>query len=280
MKKVFAILLAALMILSLTACGGSGGEEKDRLAQIKEQGYITLTTEPYFAPFEFVDPGKTGDEQFQGMDIEIAKYIADKIGVELKIVALDFTSVQVGVAEGKYDFAISAMAYAPDRAEAMNLSDVYYSDGDGYGFLVRSEDVDKYTSLESLAGVTVITQSGSVQESMYNDQVNGKVAVKEFKLVSSMSDAYLAVSGEKADVCICDAASAQLYADANGGLAVPSFRLTIDPNMDGTVVAMPLEGTDSLKEVVNECIAELKASGQIEKWYDEYAAYAATLGIE
>ncbi len=282
MKKVFAFLLAALMILACTACGSSdkGGEAKDRLAKIKEAGVLTMATEPYFAPYEFVDPSKSDQDQFQGMDIEIAKYIAEKIGVELKITALDFTSVQVGVAEGKYDMAISAMAYSPTRAESMNLSDVYYSDGDGYGFLTRIEDATKYTSIDALAGATVITQSGSVQESMYNDQINGKVDIKEFKLVSSMTDAYLAVSEGKADVCICDAASAKLYADANGGLDVPAFRLTVDPNMDGTVVAMPTKDTDSLKEVVNECIAELKASGQIKKWYDEYADYAATLGIE
>ena len=58
------------------------------------------------------------------MDIEVARYIADKIGVDLKITALDFTAVLAGVADGKYDFAISAIAYAPSRAEAMRLSDV------------------------------------------------------------------------------------------------------------------------------------------------------------
>ena len=56
------------------------------------------------------------------MDIEVAKYIADKIGVDLKITALDYTAVLSGVADGKYDFAISAIAYAPSRAEAMRLS--------------------------------------------------------------------------------------------------------------------------------------------------------------
>ena len=70
--------------------------------------------------------------QYQGMDIEVARYIADKIGVDLKITALDFTAVLAGVADGKYDFAISAIAYAPSRAEAMRLSDVYYSTSTGY----------------------------------------------------------------------------------------------------------------------------------------------------
>ena len=109
MKKAMAILLAAVLALACTACGSSkNGETKDRLAQIKEKGYIELCTEPYFAPYEYVDPNKSGEDQYQGMDIEVARYIADKLGVDLKITALDFTAVLAGVADGKYDFAISA----------------------------------------------------------------------------------------------------------------------------------------------------------------------------
>jgi len=275
MKKLFVLLLAAAMLLGCAACGSS--EPADRLAKIKEQGYIEFCTEPYFAPYEFVDPSKSGDEQYVGMDIEIAKVIAEEIGVDLKITALDYTAVLAGVADGKYDLSLSAIAYSPSRAEAMNLSNVYYSTGTGYGFLTRLEDVDKYNSVESLKDAVVITQSGSVQEALYNDQVP---ECKEFKLVANMTDGYLAVAEGKADVCIVSCASAQLYADANGGLAVPEFRLEVDPNMNGTVAAMPLEGTDSLMEIVNKVLADLTESGKIAQWYDEYAAYASDLGIE
>lgn len=277
MKKGLTIILAAALALACTACGGSK-QESDRLEQIKEKGYIELCTEPYFAPFEFVDPTQTGDAQYQGMDIEIARYIADKIGVELKITALDFTAVQAGVVDGKYDFAISAIAYSPERAEAMRLSDVYYSTNTGYGFIVRSEDVDKYTDLDSLKDAVVITQSGSVQEALYNQYING--ACKEFKLVANMTDGYLAVSEGKADVCLCSTASASLYAEANGGMDIPAFRFDVDPNMNGTCVAMPPEGTESLAELVNQCVAELNESGQCAEWYTYYEDYAAGLGIE
>ncbi len=276
MKKIFAIVLALAMILSCAACGGSSKAKDDLLEEIKAQGYIELCTEPYFAPFEFVDPSKTGDDQYVGVDIEIAKYIAEKIGVELRIVPLDFTAVLAGIADGKYDIAISAIAYSPSRAEAMRLSNVYKPNSGGYGFLTRTEDVDKYSSVEDLKDAVVITQSGSVQESLYNQNVK---ACKEFKLVANMTDGYLAVAEGKADVCICSTESAQLYAEANGGLAIPDFRFEVDPNMNGTVVAMPLKGSDSLLEVVNEAIAELNAQGKIDQWNEEYTAYAAELGI-
>ena len=278
MKKMIAFLLAAILVLGCTACGSKKDEGNDRLAQIKEKGYIELCTEPYFAPFEYVDPTKTGDDQYQGMDMEVAKYIADKIGVDLKITALDFTAVLAGVADGKYDFAISAIAYSPERAEAMRLSDVYYATNTGYGFIVRSEDVGKYTDIDSLKDAVVITQSGSVQEALYNQYVNG--ACKEFKLVANMTDGYLAVSEGKADVCICSTASASLYAQANGGLDIPDFRVEVDPNMNGVCVAMPTEGTESLAELINQCIAELNESGKPEEWYSQYEAAAAELGIE
>ena len=278
MKKMIAFLLAAILVLGCTACGSKKDEGNDRLAQIKEKGYIELCTEPYFAPFEYVDPTKTGDDQYQGMDMEVAKYIADKLGVDLKITALDFTAVLAGVADGKYDFAISAIAYSPERAEAMRLSDVYYATNTGYGFIVRSEDVGKYTDIDSLKDAVVITQSGSVQEALYNQYVNG--ACKEFKLVANMTDGYLAVSEGKADVCICSTASASLYAQANGGLAIPDFRFDVDPNMNGVCVAMPTEGTESLAELINQCIAELNESGKPAEWYSQYEAAAAELGIE
>ena len=278
MKKIIAFLLAAILVLGCTVCGSKKDEGNDRLAQIKAKGYIELCTEPYFAPFEYVDPTKTGDDQYQGMDLEVAKYIADKIGVDLKITALDFTAVLAGVADGKYDFAISAIAYSPERAEAMRLSDVYYATNTGYGFIVRSEDVGKYTDIDSLKDAVVITQSGSVQEALYNQYVNG--ACKEFKLVANMTDGYLAVSEGKADVCICSTASASLYAQANGGLDIPDFRFEVDPNMNGVCVAMPTEGTESLAELINQCIAELNESGKPEEWYSQYEAAAAELGIE
>jgi len=279
MKKMMVILLAMMMVLSLAACGSNGGG-KDRLAQIKEKGYLEIYTEPYFAPNEFIDPTKPEGENIVGYDIEIAKYIADKIGVELKITPLEFSAVLTGAAEGKCDFAISAMAYSPSRAEAMRMSDVYYSSGTGYGFLTRKEDVEKYKDVASLEGAIVITQSGSVQEALYNDQIKGKVNIKEFKLVSSMTDGYLAVSEGKADVCVVSTASAQLYADANGGLAIPEFRLEVDPNMNGTCIGMAKEGTESLMEIVNQCIKELNDAGKIEAWRDEYTDYAVELGIE
>lgn len=278
MKKLIPLILAALLLLSCAGCAPKN-ESADRLEEIKARGYIEVCTEPYFAPFEFIDPSKPDGEQYMGLDIELAKYIAEKLGVELRIVPLEFSALLAGMSAGKYDLAISALAYSPSRAEAMSMSKSYYSDGNEastYGLLVREEDADKYTSIEALADAVLVTQSGSVQEAIVNEQVKER---KELKLVSSMTDGFLMISENKADACVCATASAQLYADANGGLAVPEFYFAVDAELSGTRVAAPL-GADALIEFVNTCIDELEEEGKLAAWYDEYAAYAKTLGIE
>ena len=282
MKKTIAILLALILVFSLAACSSGGGngtsEPANRLEAIKARGYIEMATEPYFAPYEFIDSSKDGDEQYQGLDIELGKYIAEKLGVELRIVPLEFSAVLASITEGKYDFAASALAYSPGRAENMNMSKGYrFSDEvASYGCLVREEDQDKIKTADDTADLVLVTQSGSVQEGFVNDQIS---KYKEFKLVSSMTDGFLMVSEGKADACACDISNGQLYADANGGLAIAPFRFVVDESTQGTRVGIP-KGEEELTEFINQCIDELRAEGTIDKWYDEYSDYARKLGVD
>jgi ABC-type amino acid transport substrate-binding protein len=288
MKKLTAAILALAMCLGLCACGTAASTASttasaapaNRLEEIKARGYIEVATEPYFVPFEFIDSSKTGDDQYVGVDMEIAKYIASELGVELRIVPLEFSAVLAGITSGKYDLAISALAYSPAREENMNMSEGYYfeEDSGGYGFLVRSADAGKYTSLDSLKDAVVVTQSGSVQESLVNDQVK---AYKEFKRVSSMTDGFLMVGENKADVCVCDVQNGQLYADANPGysLTVTDFRFTVDKSMEGTRIGIPKDETE-LTDFVNQCIEKLNTDGKITGWYTQYSEYAKSLGIQ
>lgn len=276
MKKIFAFVMAIAMLMCCAACGNSD-TAGNRLDDIKERGYIEVVTEPYFAPFEFIDSSLPEGEQFVGVDIELGQYIADKLGVELRIIPLEFTAVQSSIVEGKYDLALSALAYSPTRAEAMGMSNSYYNDeAMGFTFLIREEDYGKYEAIESVADAVIVTQSGSVQESIVNDQIK---EYKEFKRVSSLTDGYLMVAEGKADACVCDIASAKLYAEANGGLTVSDFTFEVDPNMTGICAGVPL-GEDELLAFVNECIAELQENGDLARWYAEYSDYAAGLGLD
>ncbi|MBQ6355528.1 MAG: amino acid ABC transporter substrate-binding protein [Solobacterium sp.] len=289
MKKTSAkIILSLGLVAMLAGCSSSAPAASDspapanRLEEIKARGVLTVATEPYFVPNEFIDPTKTGAEQYVGSDMELAKLIAERMGVELEIVPLEFTQVLASVAEGKYDLAISALAYTPTRAEAMELSIGYNmrDDNPGYGLLIREENKDDITGPEDIKDFILITQSGSIQEELCNQQVP---AYKEFKRVSSMTDAFLSVQEGKADAAAVAITNAQLYIDSNPGcgmMIVENFKFDFDnEKYGGTRIGAP-KGETELIEAVNEVLREVNENGQYKAWYDEYAEYAKSLGIE
>lgn len=260
------------------AAGETKGKPANRLEDILQRGYIEVATEPYFAPNEFIDSSKTGDEQYVGSDIELAKYIADKLGVELRIVPLEFSAVLSSVTEGKYDLAISALAYTPEREEAMNLSHGYrFNKEPMYGILVREEDKDKYEDVESMEDAVVVVQSGSLQEYFVTTQIP---KCKELKRVSSTTDGFLMVQEGKADIAATALTTANLYAEANPGVTTgTTFRFKEDAEHSGTRIGIK-KGEDELTEKVNECVDELVESGRYQEWYEEYGEYAKKLGIK
>ena len=265
---------------SMDVSNGIPDDAPGRLGKIKEAGKLTVATEPYFAPQEFIDPSKEGQEQYVGADMELAKLIAERMGVELEIVPLEFTAVQASVAEGKYDLAISALAFTPGRAEAMELSKGYHlsAESSNYGLLIREEDEENIKTIEDIADKTMITQSGSLQEALTNDNIP---AYKEFKRVSSMQDAFLAVQEGKADVAMVDVENAKLYIQNNpecGMMVIPDLYFKLEEQYDGTRIGAP-KGEIALMYFVNGVIDEILESGQYEDWFAEYTEYAGSLGI-
>lgn len=253
---------------------------QNRLEQIKSRGYIEIATEPYFAPNEFIDPSKNGNEKYVGSDIELAKYIAGELGVECRIVPLDFTSVLSSVTEGKYDMAISALSYTPARAEAMELSKGYYFDSESvqYGLMVRNENLEAIKSVDDLAGKSIVVQSGSIQEMFANEQVP---SYGELKRVSATTDGFLMVQEKKVDSVITAVTTAQLYIDANedcGMSIVPGLEFVVDEATQGERIGIP-KGEKELLEEVNAIIDDVTKQGLYTKWYQEYKEYARSLGL-
>lgn len=287
MKKYSKLILMMILAMTVGILGGCGtkntgvqGAEKNRLEKILERGYIEVTTEPYFAPYEFIDPAKKGNEQYVGSDMELAKYIAEKLGVELKVVPLEFSAVLGSITEKKYDLAISALSYTPARIEAMNMSKGYYfpEENAGHGILVREEDLAKIKGPADLSDKTVVVQSGSLQELFLTEQVP---KTKEVKRVSATTDGFLMVQEKKADAIITMIPMAKLYIEANKdcGLAiVEGFEFTQDESTAGTRIGIPL-GEDELTEKMNEIIDEVVSEGLFEKWQIQYTDYAKSLGL-
>lgn len=283
MKKLLKGFMAFAMMLSLVACGGKT-EEKTLLEVIKEQGYITLSTSPDFAPSEFYILGEDGQNKIVGTDIFLAEAIAEKIGVELKISATTFTEVINEVQFGNADLGISGFAWNETRAKSVKFSDDYAQmASDGWqGLMMRKEDAAKYKTLEDVkaANLRIGAQTGSIQYEMASHltpaesiipMTDNNVCANELSI--GAIDAYVITSTQ---------AQAAMTSFDNITI-LPETEFNLDPEnkygVTGAVFAMnPKYDNESLIELVNEVIAEAKVVDpetgkcQLDIWTDEAEA--------
>lgn len=276
MKKSLAMAMAAVLCLgSVLAMTGCEKKEVNRLEEIMKNGKITMVTEPYFAPSEFIDSSKSGQDQYQGLDIEMAKYIAESLGVELEIVPVEFSSVVTGVTEGKYDIGMAGFAYTAERAEVAAMSDVYWSEGEskGHGLLVKKDRVGEFKSLDDFKGLTVAAQNGSIQQGFVNDQIDDV----KLQVVTAVNDGFLMVQEGKIDACATSWSTGELYSGANPDVVMSEVKFVSPP--DGNV-AIVQKGQDDLLNKINEIIQDAWDKGLQKQWHADAMAYAESLGIE
>ena len=148
-------------------------EPANALEKIKADGVLTVALSPDFSPMEFVDSSKTGQDQYVGFDITLAKYIAENLGVELVIEPMGFDASQTAVYTGSVPMSISGYSWTEDRAENYELSDYYYAGENEtrQALLIKKENADKYTSPEDLAGQDVGAQNASLQMQLVTEQL-------------------------------------------------------------------------------------------------------------
>ena len=177
MKKLIAMLMALMMVLALAACGSNdtpaannGGNDGDNAAptyanaleKIKGEGELHVALSPDFSPMEFVDSSKTGQEQYVGFDVSLAKFIAEELGVSLVIEPMSFDASQTAVYTASVPMSISGYSWTETRAENYEISDYYYA-GDNETeqvLLIKAEDAAKYTKVEDFAGQDVGVGAG------------------------------------------------------------------------------------------------------------------------
>lgn len=136
MKHILFSVLSLVLILSiLSGCAGSFKapdiETTDRLSKIQAQAILTVAVSPDYPPYEFLSSGK-----LQGVDIEIANYIARKLGAKLNIIQADFNSVLSSAANGSCDLGISAITYKEERESSLLYSIPYLYPDTEYGYQI------------------------------------------------------------------------------------------------------------------------------------------------
>lgn len=178
MKKLIALMLAALMMFSVCACSTSNDDKNgedavdystwtlDELkAELKtvNDGMLTVATSPDFAPYEFYALDAEGNPTLAGFDIDFAKYIADKLGLELNMVPMDFDGTLSELGAKKADLGMAGYSPDPDRENLMNFSKIYYEGGQS--FVTVKAKAGEINSLEvaNNAQYKIGAQTGSIQ---------------------------------------------------------------------------------------------------------------------
>ena len=248
--------------------------------RIKRKGVLRVATEPYFAPQEFIDLEKTGTDQYAGADMELARLIALRMGVELEIVPMEYTQVLPALTDNLVDLTISAIAFTPRRAAAYTMSKGYYftESAATTAFVIREADRELYTSVEDLSDKTLIVQSSSLQEALVAKNVRN---YRELRRVSSVQTVYEAVRKGKADVGIVDLETAQTYIRNNQGsgliLAEGLYYVPDEQYLGNRVVAK--KGELQLIYFVNGVIDEVLDNGTYLKWIEDAQKRADELGL-
>ena len=286
-SKVLSLALAFVMLFALCACGAAGvsaaGPVSDAapteasaasngvLDEIKASGELHITLSPDFAPMEFIDSSKDGQEQYVGLDVFLAKYIADYIGVKLVIEPMSFDACQTAVYTGSVPMSISGYSWTEERGENYEISDYYYA-GDNETeqvILIKKTDADKYTSAEDFSGVDVGAQNASLQMNLLTSQLPdanpitiGDLGVGVLELQNGSIEALAVAKG-----------NAEMILDSNPDLMICSWEFEVAAEYEANVILIT-KGETALLNVVNEALDKAYADGLYGTWYEDAVALA------
>ena len=281
MKKFLAMLLALVMALSLVACGAqpttndndntaaggdSAAEPANALEKIKADGVLTVALSPDFSPMEFVDSSKTGQDQYVGFDVTLAKYIAENLGVELVIEPMSFDASQTAVYTGTVPMSISGYSWTEERAANYELSDYYYA-GDNetrQALLIRKDDADKYSSPEALAGQDVGAQNASLQMQLVTEQLSGANPVA----IGDITVGVMELKSGNIEALAVAYGNAEMIVDANPELTICTWEFDVKAEYSANVIMMG-KGETELLDAVNALLAQAKENNLYDGWYKD-----------
>ena len=275
MKKKMTMVMSLTLVLVLAAAmlSGCSGKKESRLDKIKKAGEIVMVTSPDFAPMEFEDIS-SGETVYVGSDIELGKYIAEQLGVELKLEPMDFDSALGAVSTGTADMVISGLSWTKDRSESMLLSDFFNKTGDGgQGILILKEQADQYKTAEDFAGKKVAAQNGSLQYNLVSEQLPDA----QIEPITNLNDAVMMLTGGKVDAIASAVTSGEMYLQNYEELTFSEFYFDLED--EGSVLGVP-KGETELIEAINEILAEVNEQGLYEIWLEEAKELAKSLGLE
>ena len=243
-----------------------------RLDKILAKGELIVAMSPDFAPMEFIDSRKSGQDKYVGTDPWFAKYIADELGVELRIAAMNFNSLEDAVISGEADLIVSGFAATEKRAEVLELSDYYniISD-DGSRLVVLKDSADEYQDADDFNGKTIAVQTPSIQYNLLIEQIPGAKP----ELITHINDGVKMLLTNKAEAFAIDGANGRAICDNYPDLTMSGFKFEYP--VEGNVICMR-KGETALLSRINEIIAKATAGDMFGKWLNDAKDLVAEIG--
>lgn len=282
MKKALSLMTAAALVLSLAACGSTASsaasseaassETASSDAASSEAASSEAASETETAELSTVEPGKlimstnaafppyemtTDSGKFEGIDIETAQAIADKLGLELQIDDMDFDAALLAVQQGKSDMVMAGVTVTDERQNVMDFTDSYAT---GIQSIIVKEDSD-IASVDDLAGKKIGTQRGTTGYLYCSDDFGDENVV-------AYDDGLTAVqmlNNGQVDCVVIDNAPAKEFIAANPGLKLLDTAYVEESYAIGIG-----KGNTELKDAINTALEELKADGTLQAIVDKY----------
>ena len=257
--------------LALTACGGSASTASSAAASsvaasseaastsaaaaeltTVEAGKLTMATNAAFPPYEMT----TDAGEFEGIDVDTAKAIAEKLGLELQIDDMDFGAALLSVQQGKADIVMAGVTVTDERKAVMDFSDSYAT---GIQSIIVPEGSD-IASPDDLAGKKIGTQRGTTGYIYCSDDFGDENVVAYDDGLTAVQ----ALNNGQVDAVVIDNAPAKEFIAANPGLVI------LETSYAEEDYAIGLAKGSSLEDAINSALEELKADGTLQSIVDKY----------
>lgn len=282
MKKALSLMTAAALVLSLAACGSTASSaasseaaspevassdaasseaasseaasetETAELSTV-EPGKLIMSTNAAFPPYEMT----TDSGEFEGIDIETAQAIADKLGLELQIDDMDFDAALLAVQQGKSDMVMAGVTVTDERQNVMDFTDSYAT---GIQSIIVKEDSD-IASVDDLAGKKIGTQRGTTGYLYCSDDFGDENVVAYDNGLTAVQ----MLNNGQVDCVVIDNAPAKEFIAANPGLKLLDTAYVEESYAIGIG-----KGNTELKDAINTALEELKADGTLQAIVDKY----------
>ena len=287
-KKLLALLLAmSMMVFAFAACSNQDASQSQNPSQdvtpsnepadsqepansdagsatgdygeftTVEEGKLIMSTNAQFPPYELVADGEgVGGTGFEGIDIEIALALADKLGLELVIDDMDFDAAQLAVQQGKSDICMAGLSVTEDRLLVMDFSDSYAT---GIQVVIVPEGSD--VTLDNLGEQLIGTQRATTGNIYCTDDYGEDHVIAYDDGIVAVQD----LLNGKVDAVVIDKAPAQEFVSANPGLVILDTEYANEDYAIGVA-----KGNTELLNAINGALEELQADGTLQSIVDKY----------